>query len=743
MSAGVLKLNVKCCGPVCTCQPNPLGITANKWVDQPTKGFTKYVHSITTGGTFTLNGKVDGSKVGSAGKSTNNVRSVSVYYWNGAPDRPILIEIITNSGGGTTTFYGKNGIGGHLSWLNGPVKDKTLIQALDDFNCKINNVVPFDIQDSQSGSILNDSNSTCIESKRITQSNLLQNPPGSDYVSKAYIITASLNTGISRVTYNGKPTDISTPNETIDLITLYSYPGSIEVPLMIEFKPSNNRISRWFHSKNTGEHGKEWKEHGNDPGFYTADSDPKPTAKLSEKLDEVLCTEYGNVTLDLSHARKSGNYCCSEHGSHKGTGRISVTPGEITVNGETKTDYYKHAITDSRYGLAGIYYNDSGVNMRKNVKLSGVSFPVSVNGVYFFYCAGEEPSLIYINSDSIMTKGWYKKDTGEWKWISELIGINSNDIEGGLTCAKWRKLFEILKGFNCSDLQECSYTDHLKQAKEENELKLQEEEANNERENAKKQKQKSTHTPTKEDDPVSQLPKTAMSAPQEPGPPPSGAKPESVEKGDRGESGDSKTLGPQGPPGPSGNKGEYGHSTGKTKTRRLIDKGSSSPWYKDFDFTRLIGNVIAPLAPQAKAKVESQDTVKNTTVQTGGSTPVTPPKVELTPASLTPDATVASSQSSGNEFTSPSTTSQTQTAADGTDPHNPPVRHSTEESLPEAQPAESTKAAFVGPEVAAAGSVLWTTFGASSGTLAGAGGLTGFGWWLYKRSKGDPWVRQI
>ncbi|EKX73922.1 hypothetical protein BEWA_039600 [Theileria equi strain WA] len=31
----------------------------------------------------------------------------------------------------------------------------------------------------------------------------------------------------------------------------------------------------------------------------------------------------------------------------------------------------------------------------------------------------------------------------------------------------------------------------------------------------------------------------------------------------------------------------------------------------------------------------------------------------------------------------------------------------------------------------------------SSGVFTGAGGLTGLGWWAFKRSKGDPWVRQI
>ncbi|EKX72361.1 hypothetical protein BEWA_048280 [Theileria equi strain WA] len=41
------------------------------------------------------------------------------------------------------------------------------------------------------------------------------------------------------------------------------------------------------------------------------------------------------------------------------------------------------------------------------------------------------------------------------------------------------------------------------------------------------------------------------------------------------------------------------------------------------------------------------------------------------------------------------------------------------------------------------GILSWSAFGTSSGTLAGAGSLTGLGWWAFKRSRGDPWVRQI
>ncbi|EKX73842.1 hypothetical protein BEWA_038800 [Theileria equi strain WA] len=64
----------------------------------------------------------------------------------------------------------------------------------------------------------------------------------------------------------------------------------------------------------------------------------------------------------------------------------------------------------------------------------------------------------------------------------------------------------------------------------------------------------------------------------------------------------------------------------------------------------------------------------------------------------------------------------------------------TTNAAPSEPPVEAP-AALAGPTVAA-GSVLWTAFGSTSGTLAGAGGLTGFGWWIYKRSKGDPWAIQ-
>ncbi|AFZ79764.1 hypothetical protein BEWA_026130 [Theileria equi strain WA] len=65
-----------------------------------------------------------------------------------------------------------------------------------------------------------------------------------------------------------------------------------------------------------------------------------------------------------------------------------------------------------------------------------------------------------------------------------------------------------------------------------------------------------------------------------------------------------------------------------------------------------------------------------------------------------------------------------------------------EQTQPEEPPA-TPKASRFGAELATAGLGIWAISGISSGTLTGAGGLTGFGWWAFKRSKGDPWVRQV
>ncbi|EKX72585.1 hypothetical protein BEWA_050530 [Theileria equi strain WA] len=75
-------------------------------------------------------------------------------------------------------------------------------------------------------------------------------------------------------------------------------------------------------------------------------------------------------------------------------------------------------------------------------------------------------------------------------------------------------------------------------------------------------------------------------------------------------------------------------------------------------------------------------------------------------------------------------------------PPDPPPQQRQQEASP-AEGSPTSDALADGGASIFAGLGIWSISGISSGTLAGAGGLTGFGWWMFKRSRGDPWIRQI
>ncbi|EKX73933.1 hypothetical protein BEWA_039710 [Theileria equi strain WA] len=106
-----------------------------------------------------------------------------------------------------------------------------------------------------------------------------------------------------------------------------------------------------------------------------------------------------------------------------------------------------------------------------------------------------------------------------------------------------------------------------------------------------------------------------------------------------------------------------------------------------------------------------------------------------------PPADSLSSQT-GNGADAQSPTREAGTTTLPTAPHSNEVNSLTPASgtTSQGEAAGTEKFVLTTPAVATS---LWLTFGSSSATLTGAGGLTGFGWWAFKRSKGDPWVRQI
>ncbi|EKX72409.1 hypothetical protein BEWA_048760 [Theileria equi strain WA] len=472
MSTGELKLNVKCQGGdkgQCTCKgaENIPGLKAEKRTNIPVPGFTKYVHWIPDGRTFTLDGELsNGGKIGSEGKiPVKDVTEVAVYYWNGAPDNPILLGITTNSSDNTTTaYYGRDSDSGN-DWEQLPGSNEQ--EALDDQNCLRNYAIPFNIENSHSGDIFKGSKSSCIGSKTI-KSTPSSSLTGSNYVTTAYSITNAdcKGTKISRVTLNNKPINISLTRDTLATeIRLYSSPVNTNVPIIFEFKLENGN-SRLFHSKN--EEGTEWQEYGNGNRSYDDNNNiSQLTEELIKELDEFTCEHHKGVNIDLSSTRTNGeSYCCNKHGGKKkdGNGKVSVTENEVRCkihNNSSTITYHRHTVSGS-YKLSGIRYNENG-GTRRNIALNGQRFPIpNVQAIYALYSGNKkEPILIYVEGNT--ATGWYQKKgpsggnngNEEWTKVKDKLNGITPEKFGTLDCPSWNDAVGVLRDCGDKTLEEC------------------------------------------------------------------------------------------------------------------------------------------------------------------------------------------------------------------------------------------------------------------------------------------------
>ncbi|EKX72710.1 hypothetical protein BEWA_012690 [Theileria equi strain WA] len=487
MSTGELKLNVKCQGGdkgQCTCKgaENIPGLKAEKRTNIPVPGFTKYVHWIPggSGGTFTLDGELkDGGKIGSEGKiPIHDVKEVSVYYWNGNPSKNILLGItkkIGDSDDTTTTYYSKSSDGN--DW-NISVNALGELQALDDFNCRLNNAVPFEIQGSQSGSTPKESKSECIESKNTKPTGSPPPPSGSNYTIKSQKITdeSGKDAIISRLTLNGTPINISLTREYIGTeIRLYSSLVNKNVPLMLEFKPPGNGKSRWFYSQNKD--GNSWQEDAGH-GFYSDNG--QLCENLAKKLDDFTCQNHNGVTIDLSHKTSIAQqrYCCNEHGGKgKNNGKIYVKSVPVTCkkrHNESSVTAYIHSI-GSGNTVAGIkFYSTTDSGNRKKVSANALKFPIDGPvDIYTFYSSDSlDPVLIYVDSSRSKNPkaktGWYRKsrngyDSPWTKLRKQLRNITHHNFRD-LGCLMWNSLVKVLKKRGCGTLTECPRSPELARA---------------------------------------------------------------------------------------------------------------------------------------------------------------------------------------------------------------------------------------------------------------------------------------
>ncbi|AFZ80158.1 hypothetical protein BEWA_030100 [Theileria equi strain WA] len=430
-----------------------------------TNGFFKLVHSTAkTPFKLGLNVARDQTikKTKSPGTPILDVQEVAVYFWTLNHNLPILLGVTTTeekyySYGSTT------GNIGHGSWINFSFyASKPSTYLLDDQNCQRNHAVPFDLKIPTDPSILytNTQAPVCVQTtRRITESDsqLTQDPPNSNYTTKAYNMKP--HTKISRVTHKGDDTTgINLKDEKISKVRVHSYPGDLDgndTPLMLQFM-KHDGDSEWFES--TNKDGTQWAPvTGNTGGFYSSE---QPTENLTNKLDSIACSIGIGVTMNLSldNSMRHVNgtkYCCDS--SSVAEMKVTVTDKPDSLN-EMPITCYKHEIGGGD-SLAGIkYYENGDATKRKNITAAGLYFPISGSlSVYTFYCKDKDPVLIYIEGGKPGVNKWFKKsDDGNKPWV-RLSNELPNEIPDNFKeCDKKTKLLEQLGKLGCPNSWHCS-----------------------------------------------------------------------------------------------------------------------------------------------------------------------------------------------------------------------------------------------------------------------------------------------
>ncbi|EKX72411.1 hypothetical protein BEWA_048780 [Theileria equi strain WA] len=176
---------------------------------------------------------------------------------------------------------------------------------------------------------------------------------------------------------------------------------------------------------------------------------------LERTLDDLVCSNYNEVIVDLSKGTSMGNrepYCCRCHGIKDGIDqrKITVTHVQVSCVHQKSVTICKHTVNPG--------YRVAAISNRRRIKSSNLDFPISnIKSVSAFYC-NHNPVLIYIECGE-SAEGWYKKPTGssstDEQWKKVLPDLNSITPENIIDCGKYNQLVNALKEFK-SDYQTCS-----------------------------------------------------------------------------------------------------------------------------------------------------------------------------------------------------------------------------------------------------------------------------------------------
>ncbi|AFZ79845.1 hypothetical protein BEWA_026940 [Theileria equi strain WA] len=399
-------------------------IAIMKTVDSPVRGFFRVSHTANMAtGSFTLSNNLKGGD-GIRGVS-NPIDSVSVYYWDGNPGKPILLEI--NDINGHSKYYSraedtntKQGNWAKRDYES--LKHTDLEEMLDDQNCHRNGTIPIDLKYP---SDLKPFYKTIKE--KITST--------SPYLSKKSLFSSAfpltLRSGsddyeveickveneLSRVTYDGKETTgIEPPGGKVSKLRIYMWkhdPSPNKVPLLAEFLKTDGK-HEWF--ENLGKESTNWATIGDYEAnkFYQSGSQDLFTEELISKLDEVSCRIHHTVKIDMSRKNVIRSHCHS--GCHPKRIKIKRDIGNLFP----KYIGYEHtsATNDKTFTVTSIVYK----NEEQRVERGNLNFPlreVSKVTVYFQNCEIGYPVAMQIEKEGEGNR-WLKNEdrNGKWKEFS-------------------------------------------------------------------------------------------------------------------------------------------------------------------------------------------------------------------------------------------------------------------------------------------------------------------------------------
>ncbi|EKX72419.1 hypothetical protein BEWA_048860 [Theileria equi strain WA] len=195
--------------------------------------------------------------------------------------------------------------------------------------------------------------------------------------------------------------------------------------------------------------------------------------ELETQLDSLNCRLNDAVTMDLtktySETHKNGRYCCEYHKSRVAVTSVPVSCENLDHKNKSKLTAYKHSIEGSNMKLACIkYYLNAGSDDRKNIRsTTGLQFPISTPiTVYTFNCDIGNPVLIYVESKGDTAKGWFRKKPTisndntdeEWTEANELKDIAPGNIKDCSSHTNWKALVAALNSAGCNCYSKCNTT---------------------------------------------------------------------------------------------------------------------------------------------------------------------------------------------------------------------------------------------------------------------------------------------